>query len=67
MSVYKSVLQGLIEAAGYQQSKIPARKPKLIIMPVGAFNTYDIIQIRKKIKFCQVVFVGLLGVSLKII
>jgi DNA-binding transcriptional regulator YiaG len=58
-------MQGLIEATDYQQSKIPARKTKLFIKPIVAFNTDDLKQIRQKTKFCQVVFVDSLVVSPK--
>jgi hypothetical protein len=34
MSVYGSIMQGLTEAADYQQGKIHARKTKLTIKPV---------------------------------
>ena len=65
MNIYESIMQGLTEAADYQQGKIPARKTKLTIKPVVAFNTEDIKQIRKKTGLSQVVFAGSLGVSLK--
>jgi putative transcriptional regulator len=41
-------MQGLAEAADYQQGKITARKMKLTIKPVATFNTDDIKQIRQK-------------------
>jgi len=41
-------MQGLSEAEEYQQGKISARKIKLSIKPVAAFNTEDIKQIRRK-------------------
>jgi len=47
MSVYESIMQGLTEAVDYQQGKIPARKTKLTIKPVAAFNTDDIKRIRQ--------------------
>jgi putative transcriptional regulator len=65
MSVYESIMQGLTEAADYQQGKIHARKTKLTIKPVTAFNTNDIKLIRKKTGLSQVVFAGSLGVSPK--
>jgi len=65
MSVYESIMQGLTEAADYQQGKIHARKIKLTIKPVTAFNTNDIKLIRKKTGLSQVVFAGSLGVSPK--
>jgi putative transcriptional regulator len=65
MSVYESIMQGLTEAADYQQGKIPARKTKLTIKPVDTFNTDDIKQIRQKTGLSQVLFAGSLGVSPK--
>jgi len=65
MNVYESIMQGLTEAVDYQQGKIPARKIKLTIKPVVAFNTEDIKRIRKKTGLSQVVFAGSLGVSPK--
>jgi putative transcriptional regulator len=65
MNVYESIVQGLTEAADYQQGKIPARKTKLTIKPVVTFNTEDIKRIRKKTGLSQVVFAGSLGVSPK--
>jgi hypothetical protein len=41
-------MQGLTEAADYQQGKITVRNIKLTIKPVAAFNTDDIKQIRQK-------------------
>ena len=65
MSVYESIMQGLHEAAEYQQEKIKARKVKLIIKPVGIFKTGDIKRIRQKTGLSQVMFAGSLGVSPK--
>jgi putative transcriptional regulator len=65
MSAYKSIMQGLTEAVDYQQGKIPARKTKLTIKPVSAFNTNDIKRIRQKTGLSQVLFAGSLGVSPK--
>ena len=65
MSVYESIMQGLTEAVDYQQGKTHARKTKLTIKPVAAFNTDDIKQIRQKTGLSQVVFAGSLGVSPK--
>ena len=65
MSVYKSIMQGLTEAVDYQQGKITARKTKLTIKPVPAFNIEDIKRIRQKAGLSQVVFAGSLGVSPK--
>jgi putative transcriptional regulator len=65
MKVYESIMQGLTEAVDYQQGKIPARKTKLSIKPVAAFNTEDIKRIRKKTGLSQVVFAGSMGVSPK--
>jgi hypothetical protein len=48
MSVYESIIQGLTEIVDYKQGKIPARKTKLTIKPVVAFNTDDIKRIRQK-------------------
>jgi hypothetical protein len=39
MSVYKSIIQGLNEAADYQQGKIRARKTKWTIKLVDTINT----------------------------
>jgi putative transcriptional regulator len=65
MNVYESIMQGLTEAVDYQQGKTSARKTKLTIKPVVAFNTEDIKRIRKKTGLSQVVFAGSLGVSPK--
>jgi putative transcriptional regulator len=65
VSVYESIIQGLTEAVDYQQGKINARKTKLTIKPVTAFNTDDIKRIRQKTGLSQVVFAGSLGVSPK--
>ncbi len=65
MKAYESIMQGLTEAVDYQQGKIPARKAKLTIKPVAAFNTEDIKRIRQKTGLSQVVFAGSLGVSPK--
>jgi putative transcriptional regulator len=65
MSVYESIMQGLTETVDYQKGKIPARKTKLTIKPVTAFNTADIKRIRQKTGLSQVIFAGSLGVSPK--
>ncbi|MCL2480316.1 MAG: helix-turn-helix domain-containing protein [Spirochaetaceae bacterium] len=65
MSVYKSIMQGLTEAADYQQGKIKARKTKLTIKPVDTFNTNEIKRIREKTGLSQVIFAGSMGVSPK--
>jgi len=66
MNVYESIMQGLTEAVDYQEGKkISARKTKLTIKPVAAFNTNDIKRIRQKTGLSQVVFAGSLGVSPK--
>jgi putative transcriptional regulator len=65
MSVYESIMQGLSEAEEYQQGKISARKIKLSIKPVAAFNTEDIKRIRRKTGLSQVMFAGSMGVSAK--
>jgi len=65
MNAYESIMQGLNEAVDYQQGKITARKTKLTIKPVTAFNTNDIKRIRKKTGLSQVMFAGSLGVSPK--
>ena len=38
MNVYESIMQGLTEAVDYQQSKVKARKVKLTIKPVEAWE-----------------------------
>jgi putative transcriptional regulator len=58
-------MQGLTEAADYQQGKIHARKTKLTIKPVDTFNTNQIKQIRRKTGLSQVMFAGSMGVSPK--
>jgi putative transcriptional regulator len=58
-------MQGLNEAADYQQGKIRARKTKLTIKPVGTFNTSEIKQIRQRTGLSQVIFAGSIGVSPK--
>jgi putative transcriptional regulator len=65
MSVYESIMQGLTEAADYQQGKIRARKTKLTIKPVDTFNTHEIKRIRQKTGLSQVIFASSLGVSPK--
>jgi putative transcriptional regulator len=60
-------MQGLTEAADYQQGKIRARKIKLTIKPVDTFNTSEIKQIRQSTGLSQVMFAGSLGVSPKTI
>ncbi|MDR1747697.1 MAG: helix-turn-helix domain-containing protein [Spirochaetaceae bacterium] len=67
MSVYESIIQGLTEAADYQQGNIRARKIKLTIKPVETFTTEDIKQIRQKTGLSQATFAGTLGVSPKTI
>jgi putative transcriptional regulator len=58
-------MQGLTEAADYQQGKIRARKTKLTIKPVDTFNTNEIKRIRQKTGLSQVIFASSLGVSPK--
>jgi putative transcriptional regulator len=58
-------MQGLTEAADYQQGKIRARKTKLTIKPVDTFNTSEIKRIRQKTGLSQVMFAGSIGVSPK--
>jgi len=58
-------MQGLTEAADYQQGKIKARKTKLTIKPVDTFNTNEIKRIREKTGLSQVIFAGSMGVSPK--
>jgi putative transcriptional regulator len=65
MSVNESIMQGLTEAADFQHGKASARKTKLTIKPVAAFNTDDIKQIRQKTGLSQVIFAASLGVSSK--
>jgi putative transcriptional regulator len=60
-------MQGLTEAADYQQGKISARKNKLTIKPVDTFNTDEIKRIRQKTRLSQAMFAGSLGVSPKTI
>jgi putative transcriptional regulator len=65
MSVYESIVQGLNEAAAYQQGKLKAGRTRLSIKPVDDFNTDDIKKIRRKTGLSQVLFAGSLGVSPK--
>ena len=65
MSVYESIMQGLTEAADYQQGKTRARKTRMVIKPVDTFNNDDIRLIRQKTGLSQVLFAGSLGVSPK--
>jgi putative transcriptional regulator len=65
MSVYKSIMQGLTEAVGYQHGEIHERKTKLTIKPVDVFNNTDIKRIRQKTGLSQAMFAGSLGVSPK--
>lgn len=65
MSVYKSIMQGLTEAAEYQKGKISVRKNRLTIKPVGTFNTEEIKRIRKKTGLSQAMFAGSIGVAAK--
>jgi putative transcriptional regulator len=66
MSVYKSIMQGLAEAVEYERGdKSRARRVKLAIKPVAAFNNEDIRRIRQKTGLSQVMFAGTIGVSPK--
>ena len=65
MNVYESIMQGLSEAADYQEGKITARKVRLIIKPVMSFNNNEIKRIRQKTGLSQVMFAGSIGVSPK--
>ena len=65
MSVFESIMQGLSEAAEYQQGKIAPRKAKVTIKPVDTFNIDEIKRIRKKTGMSQVMFAGSMGVSPK--
>ena len=65
MSVYESIIQGLTEAAEYQQGKIKARKTRLTIKPVTVYSKDDIKRIRQKTGLSQVMFASSLGVSPK--
>ena len=65
MSVYESIMQGLTEAAEYQQGKTKARKISLTIKPVAEYSNDDIKRIRQKTGLSQVMFAGSLGVSPK--
>jgi putative transcriptional regulator len=65
MSVYRSIMQGLTEAADYQQGKIRVRKTKLTIKPVDTFKTDEIRLIRQRTGLSQVMFAGSMGVSPK--
>jgi putative transcriptional regulator len=65
MNAYKSIMQGLTEAVGYQQGKVKARKVKLTIKPVNTFNNDEIKRIRQGTGLSQVMFAGSLGVSPK--
>jgi putative transcriptional regulator len=65
MSVYENIMQGLTEAADYQQGKIRTRKTKLTIKPVDNFKTDEIKRIRQRTGLSQVMFAGSMGVSPK--
>jgi putative transcriptional regulator len=65
MSVYESIMQGLTEAADYQEGKINARKIKLSIKPADTFNNDEIKRIRMRTGLSQVMFAGSIGVSPK--
>jgi putative transcriptional regulator len=65
MSVYESIMQGLTEAVDLQQGKINARRKRMTIKPVVAFNNNDIKQIRQRTGLSQVMCAGSLGVSPK--
>jgi len=65
MNVYESIMQGLTEAAEYQEGKITVRKTKLTIKPVASFNNNEIKRIRQKTGLSQVMFAGSIGVSPK--
>ena len=58
-------MQGLTEAINYQQRKIRARKTRLTIKLIDAFNNDNIKQIRQRTGLSQVMFAGSLGVSPK--
>ncbi|MCL1993306.1 MAG: transcriptional regulator [Spirochaetes bacterium] len=63
MNVYESIMQGLAEAAGYQEGKTAARKTKLSVKPLGDFDNNDIKQIREQAGSSQTAFAGTLGGS----
>lgn len=65
MSVYTSIMQGLDEAAKYQNGKIKARRIKITIKPVDMFSSEDIKRIRLSVGLSQVVFASSIGVSPK--
>jgi len=48
MNIYENIMQGLTEAADYQQGKINARKTSLTVKLVDTFNNNDIKQIRQR-------------------
>ena len=65
MSIYENIMQGLTEAADYQQGKINARKTRLTVKLVDTFNNNDIKRIRQKTGLSQVMLIGSLGISLQ--
>lgn len=58
-------MQGLDEAAKYQNGKIKARRIKITIKPVDMFSSEDIKRIRLSVGLSQVVFASSIGVSPK--
>ena len=62
---YDEIMNGLQEALDYNEGKIKARTKTISIEPVPNFNATDIKRIRVELGMTQLLFAGLMGVSIK--
>ena len=65
MTFYDEIMNGLQEALDYNEGKIKARTKTISIEPVPNFNATDIKRIRVELGMTQLLFAGLMGVSIK--
>lgn len=65
MTFYDEIMNGLQEALDYNEGKIKARTKTISIEPVPDFNAMDIKRIRVELGMTQLLFAGLMGVSIK--
>lgn len=65
MKVYDGIMQGLEEAIKYNEGKLNARTNTVSIEPVPLFCATEIKSIRNTLGMTQVLFAGLMGVSVK--
>lgn len=65
MNVYDSMKKGVQEAIDHEKGTVKARSAKLTIEPVPDIEAQDIKQIRVALGMTQVLFAGLMGVSIK--